>query len=122
MTKLKAEKPAKGISRGSTFSDAITYHVECSCTDPDHAVDAWIEISSEQDIHDEVEVTFYVKTNFDHYRNVWERMKLGLRVMFGKVYQQQHSLLLTKQAALNFGAAIEQTIEDLENANTRSDQ
>lgn len=115
---MKPEKPALGISRSNTWPVAQVYHVECSCTDPDHAVDAWIEIGTEEDIHDEIEVTFYVRTDFQDWRSFFKRIKLAWRVLTGRGYEQQHSLLLKKQAALNFGAAIEQAIEDLENADS----
>lgn len=118
---MKAEKPALGISKSSTWNDTHVYHVECSCTDPDHAVVSWIEISTDEDLHNEVEVTFYVNTNFRRWENVWERIKIAASVLFGNGYEQHHSLLLEKQAAYNFAAAIEASIEDLENDNTRSD-
>lgn len=117
---MKAERPALGISRSDSFSDAQAYHVECSCTDPDHAVEVWIEVSSEPDFP-EVEVTFYAKTNFTRWRNVRERVKVAWGVLFGDGYEQNHSLLLKKQAALNFAAALEAAIEDLENGNSQSD-
>ncbi len=117
---MKAERPALGISRSESWRDAEVYHVDCSCTDPDHALDMWIEVSTDKDLP-EVEVTFYVKTNFRYWWNFWERAKLAASVLFGNGYEQHHSLLLKKQAAYNFAAALEASIEDLENANSQSD-
>ncbi|SRR6056297_4354830 len=120
---MKPEKPALGISRSNEWEDAMVYHVECECSDPDHAVVTWIEIGNDPEIHNEVEVTFYVQTNFSMFslRHIWSRIKIAVGVLFGRGYQQHHSLILKKQAALNFGAAIEQTIQDLEDADTQSD-
>lgn len=118
---MTPEKPALGISRSESYaSDYKVYHVECACTDPDHAVVCWIEVGKDPDLHDEVEVTFYVKTNFPHWWNFWERIKIAFGVLFSNGYEQHHSLILKKQSALNFGAAIEATIEDLENEDSQS--
>lgn len=110
---MKAERPALGISRSSVYDDAVVYHVECSCTDPDHAVDAWVEISNDEDIP-EVEVTFYIQTNFYGWRKFHQRLADAWRVLWGGSSERHHSLLLNKQAACNFAAAIEASIEDLE--------
>lgn len=118
---MKAERPALGISRSESWSDAQVYHVECSCTDPDHAVDVWVEVGSEPDFP-EVEVTFYAKTNFRRWDNFRERVKIAWGVLFGNGYEQSHSLLLKKQAAYNFAAALEAAIEDIENGNSQPDQ
>jgi hypothetical protein len=117
---MKAERPALGISRSETWSDAQVYHVECSCTDPDHALTVWVEVSSELDFP-EVEVTLYAKTNFRRWDNIRERVKIAWKVLFGNGYEQNHSMLLKKQAALNFAAALEAAIEDLENGNSQPD-
>jgi len=117
---MQAERPALGISRSDTWGDAEVYHVDCSCTDPDHAVDTWIEICKDPDFPEirDVEVTFYVRTNFRRWDKIWDRLKLGFSVIFGNGYEQHHSLLLKKQAAYNFAAAIEASIEEIEaNAN-----
>lgn len=118
---MKPEKPALGISRNESYdSDYKVFHVECSCTDPDHAVVCWIEVSEDPDLHDEVEVTFYVQTNFASWRNFWERIKIASKVLFGRGYEQNHSLLLKKQAALNLSAALTETIDELSDADSQS--
>lgn len=117
---MKAEKPALGISRSTTYSDAQVYHVECSCTDPDHAVDTWIEVSPDDDI-EEIDVTFFVKTNFKRTEGFKDRVKSAWGILFGNGYEQFHNILLKKQTALNFSAALEQAIKDLENADRRTD-
>lgn len=118
---MKAERPALGISRSESWSDAQVYNVDCSCTDPDHSLTVWIEVSQEELIP-EVEVTFYVKTNFKRWHNFRERIKLAWGVLFGDGYEQHHSLLLKKQAAYNFAAALEAAIEDIENGNSQPDE
>jgi hypothetical protein len=119
---MEAEKPALGVSRSSSYSDCEVYHVECTCTDPDHAVQAWIELREDPDIDDEVEVTFYVQTNFARWWNWRERFKIALSVLFGRGYEQNHSLLLNKQAALNFNAAMAASINDLTDKHNQSDK
>ena len=109
---MKAERPAMGISRSESWNDTDVYLVECSCTDPDHAVTTWIEIRPEEDIP-EIEVNFYVKTNFRRWDKIGERLKLIWGIIRGDGVEQYHSLLLKEQAALNFAAAIEASLEDL---------
>jgi len=110
---MKAEKPAQSISRVERFNDAVVYNIDCECTSTDHAVQAWIEIGHDEDLPD-VEVTFYVQTDFAWYEGWWERIKLASAVLWKGYSQQEHSLILKKQGALNVAAALEQTIEDLE--------
>jgi hypothetical protein len=116
---MKAQKPALGISLSESWGDTSVYLIDCSCTDSDHAVTAWIEIAPDEDLS-EVEVTFYIKTNFRRWERVLERVKLAWGILWGKGHEQHHSLLLRKQAALNFAAAIEASIEDLENRDTKN--
>lgn len=114
---MKAERPALGISRSMSYPDAQVYHVDCECTDPDHAVNVWIEVSTQEDMHCEVEVTFYVQTSLAGWRRLPQRIAEAWRVLRNADSERYHSLLLNKQAALNLGGAIEASIEDLENAN-----
>ena len=116
---MQAEKPAQSISRSDRWDDSVVYNIDCECTDPDHAVTVWIEVGHDEDMP-EVEVTFYVQTDFAWYEGWWERIKLAASVLWTGRSQQMHSLLLKKQGALNVAAAMEQTIEDLENADTQS--
>ena len=111
--KMKAQRPALGISLSESWGDTHVYHVECSCTSSDHAVTAWIEVQPDEDVP-EVEVTFYITTNFRRWEGIFERVKLAWRILLGKGHEQHHSLLLNQQAALNFSAAIEASIKDLE--------
>lgn len=110
---MKAQPPAMGISRSSTYPDAHVYHVECSCSDPDHAIDVWVEIGADVDIP-EIEVTFYAKTKFRHWRKLHQRVADAWRVLWGSESERCHSMLMDRQAALNFAEAIKQSIRDLE--------
>jgi len=112
---MKPEKPALGISKSSSWGDAAAFTVECSCTDPDHAVGLWIEVSTEEDIHDEIEVTFYARTTLKFWRGFRERLSDAWAILRGAESVRSHSMLLKKQAALNLSAAIVTTIEELEN-------
>lgn len=117
---MQPETPALGISRSDSWDDAMVYNVECSCTDPDHSIVSWIEIGQDPDIN-EIDVTFYVQTDFRGWRKLHQRIAEAWRVLVGGRSVRHHSLLLKKQAALNFSAAVNQSIEDLENGNTQPD-
>jgi len=117
---MKAEKPALGISRSNSWHDAMVYNVDCECSDPDHSITAWIEVSQDPDI-DDVEVTFYVQTDLQGWRKFHQRLADAWRVIWGGNSVRHHSLLLRRQAALNFTTAVNQAIEDLENGNIKPD-
>lgn len=117
------EQPAVGISKqpGWGWDDAHVYNIECSCSDPDHSVQTWIEISTDDDFHNEIEVTFYVTTDYSGWRNFRERVSESWKVLWSGNSQRHHSLLLTKQSALNFAGAINKSIEDLDAKNSQPD-
>jgi hypothetical protein len=110
---MKSETPAIGIMKTNVWDDAHAYNIQCSCSDVDHAVDAWIEVDHDKDI-EEITVTFYVTTTYQGWKGLWERIKDATDMLCGKSDTRSHSLLLTKQAGLNFSDAIKQSIEDLD--------
>ena len=55
---MNYQEPAKGISQINDFGDAKSYHIDCSCTSPEHALAMWIEVTGYKDVKD-VELTFY---------------------------------------------------------------
>ena len=111
---MKAQTPAEGISVNNKYSDgSCSYHVECSCTCEAHALDVWVDISSEED-WPEVEVTFYMKMWYPPFKGFWHRIKSAMSVLFTGHAEREHTILLNPQAAKNFSAAIEKSIADIE--------
>ncbi len=111
---MKAQTPAKGIMLTSKWHDAVAYRIECDCTDPDHGVDMWIEAEADEDLHDTVTVTFYVKTTNEYWREGYSRIKAAWDILTKGVHTQSNTLLLSKQAALNFAEVIKTTVKELD--------
>ena len=110
---IEAQTPAEGISVQDVWDDAIVYNISCTCTDPDHELITWIEVTQDAD-QPEVEATFYVRTNFDNWDNIWERVRIACGVLFGYGYEQNHTILLSKQSAINFASALNNSVTVLE--------
>lgn len=109
---MKAETPAQGISVDRVFKDAIAFNIECNCGGQDHDVKMWIEVDGITDIK-EVEVTFYVTTWTPYFTNFWNRLRIAYNVLVHGVHEEQHSLFLNQQSALNLSAAIAKTVKKL---------
>lgn len=113
MSNLQAQSPAEGISVQDKWGDAMTFHVECSCTDPEHAHVAWVEVGHEGDIP-EVEVTIFVETGYRGWQNWRKRIRDAWGVLTGGRIMRNHSILLTPQAAFNYQAALKKAAEDIQ--------
>lgn len=118
---MTIEEPATGILKTKGYDDAHCYHVECSCTDPDHAVQVWIEIDADKDI-DQPQVVFYVKASYPGWKGFFGRLKDAMGILFGGDLVKDHGLLLDKQAAINFAAAINKSVEELDTTDSRTDK
>lgn len=117
---MTVEIPATGISKQQGWDDAHVYHISCSCTDRDHALETWIEINAEEDIP-EVAVTFYVQDHYPSWRGFFRRLHDAWRIVCGDPLTRSHGLLLEKQTAINFAAAINRSVEELD-TNSQSDK
>jgi len=114
---MKAQQPAQGISIDNDFGDAKVFNVECDCTSDDHAVKMWIEVQRDNFIPD-VEVSFYVTTwTREFWKNWPARLSAVYDILIKGVHKQEHHMLLNKQSALNFAAAIKNTVEEMEENN-----
>lgn len=105
---MKAQTPAVGISAISIDDDTESYHIECTCTDPDHAHDACVEVDSDGTLS----VSIYGKatTKFwevSRWKQIWSILTTG-------TIETNSTLLLSKQAALNYADALRKSIENLE--------
>jgi len=110
---MKAQQPAQGISIDNDFGDAKVFNVECDCTADDHAVKMWIEVQRDKDLPD-VEVSFYVTTWTPLWEGWGDRLRAVYDILFKGVHKQEHHMLLNKQSALNFAAAIDATVKEFE--------
>lgn len=111
---MKIEEPAVGVLKTAGHEDGTySYHIECTCTDPDHALEVWIEVDVEEDM-DDVQVMFYATSHYQSWRGFFQRFKDAIGIIFGSPLTKQHSLLLSKQAALNFAGVLNNTIKEIE--------
>jgi hypothetical protein len=111
---MKPQKPANGIMLTNEWMDAKTFHIECDCTDPDHAVDMWVEVEGDHILPNTVTVSFYVKTTNEVWREGYSRLRAVWEILTKGVHTQSNTLLLNKQAALNFAEAIKTTVKELD--------
>lgn len=110
---MKIEEPAVGISKSVGQDDTYSYHIECTCTDPDHSLQVWIEVEAEDDV-DDVQIIFYVQSHYQSWRGFFRRFKDAIGIIFGSPLTKHHDLLLDKQAALNFAGALTNSIDEIE--------
>ena len=110
---MQAQEPAEGISKGPSWPDTHTYKIECDCGDSDHAVYAWVELQSDPEVQD-VSVSFYVKSWIPVWDKKFSRIRTAFRILFGGNLEREHHLILNKQVATNFVAALNKSIEDLD--------
>ena len=111
---MKYQTPAQGIMQTGDWKDAKSFHIECECTDSNHAVNMWIEVDGDKDIQD-VQVGFYVDTWTPFWDTKFNRFKAAWNILVKGINRQEHHILLNKQAALNFAGAITETVKQLEN-------
>lgn len=106
-------KPLRGIMETSDWGDAKTFRVSCDCHDPEHDVNMWIEVDGDADTKD-VQVAFYVDTWTPFWDKKFNRFKAAWDILFKGVHRQQHHMILSKKAALNFADAIADTVLELD--------
>lgn len=109
--KLTPQKPAMGILQTNEYKDAKVFKVECSCQDPDHAVDMWIEVDADQ-VYDVV-VSFYVTTKTPFWKDGFSRIKTAWQVLTTGIHKSENHLYLGDQAAMNLAFAINDNIKIL---------
>lgn len=113
---MKAQKPANGIMLTNDWGDAKTFHIECECTDPDHAAKMWIEVDRDDDIGNTVSVSFYVQTSNPFWEKGYNRFRAAWDILVKGVHQQEQHMILHRQAALNMADAIKRTVKELDKA------
>lgn len=115
---MRSQKPANGIMLTNQWKDAKSFHIECECTDSDHAVDMWVEVEMDQDedSYHAVTVSFFVKTTNAFWEKGYNRFRAAWDILTKGVHQQEHHLILHRQAALNMANAITRTVKELDKA------
>ena len=110
---MKAQKPARGIMFNADYGSSKSYTIACNCLDGDHQVHMWIELEGQDDTK-EVEMSFYVNTTTPFWKPGFSRIKAAWDILVHGYREDQHSLILNKQAALNVASTINQVEKELE--------
>ena len=110
---MKPQTPAQGIMFDADYGKSKAYTIACDCHDGDHQVHMWIELNGDKDTQD-IEMTFYVNTTTPFWKPGFNRIKAAWDILFKGYREDQHSLILNKQAALNVADTITTVIAELE--------
>jgi len=110
---MKAQQPASGIMFDADYGDSKSYTIACDCHDGDHQVHMWIELEGDKDCRD-VNMTFYVNTTTPFWKPGFNRFRAAWDILVHGYREDQHTLILNKQSALNVATAITTVIEELE--------
>jgi hypothetical protein len=114
MNDLTPQPPAEGIlKRENDWNDDVDLLIACSCTDDGHSLPVTIEIDLDEDCP-EVQVIFYVEASYPSWRGFVHRLKDAFGIVCGKPLTRQHSILLTKQASINFADALVKSVKELD--------
>jgi len=116
MKKLKAEKPATGVTildkfdftgDGDDKNMALHCRISCSCSNSDHDVDCWIEVTE----NDGTEVMFYANTAIIDDYSFFARLKAAWQVLRKGSVHESAELLLSRQSALNLATLLKDTLK-----------
>ena len=107
------QTPTQGIMLDRDYGGSKSYTIACDCHDGDHQVHMWIELNGDKDTQD-IEMTFYVNTTTPFWKPGFSRVRAAWDILVKGYREDQHSLILNKQAALNVASTITTVIEELE--------
>ena len=111
---MNSQLPAVGILLSCQFDNAACYHIECDCSDSEHAVKMWIESESDHEVN-LITLKFYINTWTPFWESGFNRIKTAWKVLTTGFHQQQHCMILSKQSALNLASTISTKVNEIEN-------
>lgn len=111
-------EPLKGIMLDNDFKDAKVYTIACDCHDPNHSVHMWISLEGDEDCKD-INMTFYVNTTTPFWKQGFNRCKAAWDILVRGYREDQHTLILSRESALNVANTIKKTIKDLQTVSTK---
>jgi hypothetical protein len=113
MGQMNTQQPAQGIMLDRDYGGSKSYTIACDCHDGDHQVHMWIELNGDNDTKD-VEMIFYVNTTTPFWTEGFSRIKAAWDILIKGYREDQHTLILNKQAALNVASTINQVVKELQ--------
>jgi len=112
---MKTQTSANGIMQISEYENSCSYRVACECSDPEHDVTAWIDITPDQDSINVVNVEFYIETTTAWWDAGFSRIRAAWDILVHGYRKEGHTMLLNEQTALNFADALLKSINNLRN-------
>jgi hypothetical protein len=103
---MKAQPPAEGIMLQRDWGDSKTYHIECECTDPNHA--HTVDVSADEfGIFIELWTTAETPVwNISRWKMIWQLLTKG-------TIKYNTAIILREQQALNYAEALKNAINDV---------
>lgn len=102
---LTYQEPAEGILKNNDWGDSKEYKIACSCGADDHNHTVFVEA----DQYD-ISVTIYTRSRSDwrvnRFRKIWQLLTKGY-------VEQEVSISLTSQQALNYADTLKNAMEDI---------
>jgi hypothetical protein len=107
---ITPETPATGITKLQEWDSSVMFRVTCDCTAPDcqHTVDVEVEDNF-------VTVTTYTTQSVNlwsksRWQHIWQLLTTGK-------LEYEAAILMSKQVALNYAAALQAAVKDIESNN-----
>jgi len=102
------ETPAKGILKINDWGHSKMYRAVCECGDDTH--NHVLDIEADDHV---ITVSIHTNTKTDFWsRDRWAHI---FKLLFTGYVSRESSLLLSKQAALNYASVLQSAISDVEN-------
>ena len=104
---MTPETPAQGILRINDWGSSKMYQAVCQCGDLNHTHTIDIEA-------DDSDVTVYIYTNTK--TNFWSKDRWShiFKLLFTGYVSRESTIILSKQAALNYASVLQSAIKDVE--------
>ena len=104
---MNSQLPAEGILLQRDWGNAKTYHVECECTDPNHA--HTVDVSADEDFGVTVEIWTTAETpswKISRWKLIWQLLTKG-------TIKYNVALIMREQQALNYAEALKRAVTDV---------
>lgn len=104
---MKAQTPAVGILKRKDWGDAKSYEIACTCCDPEHSHNVWVEAEEDGDIS----VTVYTTTvttfwSMNRWRQMWQLLTRGY-------VKSEVALIMDEQQTANYANALTSAVRDV---------
>ncbi len=103
---IEPECPAEGVLKKSGFDDQRRFMVACQCETPKCHHEVNVEISNHREVYVTIYSTLRTKWNVPMWKLIWKLLTRGY-------IEYEESIVLTKQQAINYAAALTTAVNEL---------